>query len=156
MQTCQIERAQSTRHVGRRDVDVCQATVSGDHKRQACALDKLHPDPVRSTSNTTIPLADDLLPSIASIHSAMLAQRALLRARPQLALARAPVRRRMYSSETPKQFAGAEDNEFNRERARIAEHAGESGSKYSTMVAVAMLCALCTDVTTEFWWKLTV
>ena len=59
----------------------------------------------------------------------MFAQRAIARARPQLGLARAPIRRRMYSSESPKQFAGAEDNEFNRERARIAEHAAESGGE---------------------------
>lgn len=59
----------------------------------------------------------------------MFAQRALVRASPRLRLARAPLRRRMYSSESPKQFAGAEDNEFNRERARIQEHAAESGGK---------------------------
>lgn len=59
----------------------------------------------------------------------MLAQRMLARSSQRLGLARAPLRRRMYSSESPKQFAGAEDNEFNRERARIAEHAAESGGK---------------------------
>ena len=57
----------------------------------------------------------------------MYAQRTLLRAGQRLAPVRAPLRRRMYSSESPKQFAGAEDNEFNRERARIQEHAAESG-----------------------------
>ena len=58
----------------------------------------------------------------------MLAQRTLLRASQRMApVARAPLRRRMYSSESPKQFAGAEDNEFNRERAHIAQHAAESG-----------------------------
>ena len=59
----------------------------------------------------------------------MFAQRIIARSSPRMALARAPLRtsRRTYSSEAPKQFAGAEDNEFNRERARIAEHAAESG-----------------------------
>jgi cytochrome c oxidase subunit 6a len=62
----------------------------------------------------------------------MFAQRFVARASPRVALARAPAPvaragRRTYSSESPKQFAGAEDNEFNRERARIAEHGGESG-----------------------------
>lgn len=67
----------------------------------------------------------------------MIAQRALARATPRMALQRAPLRagRRTYSSQPPKQFFGAEDNEFNRERARIAEHAYESG---------------------EFWRKLTI
>ena len=67
----------------------------------------------------------------------MFAARSFARAAPRQALARAPARagRRNYSSESPKQFAGAEDNEFNRERARIAEHAYESG---------------------EFWRKLTI
>jgi hypothetical protein len=61
--------------------------------------------------------------------SNMFAARTAFRAAPRQALARAPARagRRNYSSESPKQFAGAEDNEFNRERARIAEHGGESG-----------------------------
>ena len=60
----------------------------------------------------------------------MIAQRTLFRASQRMApVARAPLRRRMYSSESPKQFAGAEDNEFNRERARIAEHAEESGGE---------------------------
>ena len=59
----------------------------------------------------------------------MFAQRVLARTTPRMALQRAPLRagRRNYSSESPKQFAGAEDNEFNRERARIGEHAAESG-----------------------------
>jgi len=59
----------------------------------------------------------------------MFAARSFARAAPRQALARAPARagRRNYSSESPKQFAGAEDNEFNRERARIQEHGGESG-----------------------------
>ena len=59
----------------------------------------------------------------------MFAARTAFRAAPRQALARAPARagRRNYSSESPKQFAGAEDNEFNRERARIQEHGGESG-----------------------------
>ena len=57
----------------------------------------------------------------------MLAQRTLFRASQRLPPLRAPLRRRMYRSESPKQFAGAEDNEFNRERARIQEHAAESG-----------------------------
>jgi cytochrome c oxidase subunit 6a len=64
----------------------------------------------------------------------MFAQRVLARSAPRMALRTqraAPLRAarttRNYSSESPKQFAGAEDNEFNRERARIAEHAYESG-----------------------------
>jgi cytochrome c oxidase subunit 6a len=59
----------------------------------------------------------------------MFAARSFARAAPRQALARAPARagRRNYSSESPKQFAGAEDNEFNRERAHIAQHAAESG-----------------------------
>lgn len=59
----------------------------------------------------------------------MIAQRIAARSTPRVALARAPLRatRRTYSSESPKQFTGAENNEFNLERARIAEHAGESG-----------------------------
>jgi cytochrome c oxidase subunit 6a len=61
----------------------------------------------------------------------MFTQRALARSAPRVRLARAPARRRMYSSESPKQFAGAEDNEFNRERARIQEHAEESGGKHT-------------------------
>jgi cytochrome c oxidase subunit 6a len=73
----------------------------------------------------------------------MFAQRVLARSAPRMALRTqraAPLRTgrttsRNYSSESPKQFAGAEDNEFNRERARIAEHAYESG---------------------EFWRKLTI
>lgn len=61
----------------------------------------------------------------------MFAQRALARAAPRMRLARAPVRpvKRTYASESPKQFAGAEDNEFNRERAQIMEHAAESGGE---------------------------
>lgn len=65
----------------------------------------------------------------------MLAQRALVRSAQRLGRARAPLRRRPYSSETERQFIGAEDNEFNRERARMNDHAAESG---------------------ELWWKLTV
>jgi len=59
----------------------------------------------------------------------MLAQRMLARSTPRMALrtSRAARPTRNYSSETPKRFAGTEDNEFNRERARIAEHAYESG-----------------------------
>jgi cytochrome c oxidase subunit 6a len=59
----------------------------------------------------------------------MFAQRVIARSTPRMAISRAPLRagRRNYSSESPKQFAGAEDNEFNRERARIAEHGAESG-----------------------------
>jgi cytochrome c oxidase subunit 6a len=66
----------------------------------------------------------------------MFAQRVLARSTPRMALrtqrVATPLRagrttQRNYSSESPKQFAGTEDNEFNRERARIAEHAYESG-----------------------------
>lgn len=59
----------------------------------------------------------------------MFAQRTLARSTQRMALARAPARagRRTYSSEPTKTFAGAEDNEFNRERARIGAHAEESG-----------------------------
>ena len=58
----------------------------------------------------------------------MIAQRAIIRSSQRFGLARAPIRRRPYSSEAPK-FAGAEDNEFNRERARIEAHAPGSGGK---------------------------
>lgn len=58
----------------------------------------------------------------------MLAQRAFIRSSQRLSSARAPVRRN-YSSEPPKQFVGAEDNEFNRERARQEAHAAESGGE---------------------------
>jgi len=64
----------------------------------------------------------------------MLAQRMLARSTPRMVLRAqraAPLcaarPSRNYSSESPKQFAGTEDNEFNRERARISEHAYESG-----------------------------
>jgi cytochrome c oxidase subunit 6a len=60
----------------------------------------------------------------------MFAQRALARATPRFAPAiRGPLRssRRNNSSENWRRFTGAEDNEFNRERAHIEEHAGESG-----------------------------
>ncbi|KAF2653969.1 COX6A-domain-containing protein [Lophiostoma macrostomum CBS 122681] len=72
----------------------------------------------------------------------MFAQRILARTAPRMALRRAPVRARNYSSESPKQFAGAEDNEFNRERAAIQAHAAESGEfwlKLCKYVAVPCL-----------------
>ncbi|KAF2176174.1 COX6A-domain-containing protein [Zopfia rhizophila CBS 207.26] len=72
----------------------------------------------------------------------MFAQRVLYRSTQRLGLARTAIRRRMYSSEAPKQFTGAEDNEFNRERARIKAHAAESGEtwrKLSLYVAIPAL-----------------
>ena len=59
----------------------------------------------------------------------MLAPRTLYRSTARLGLVRSPIVHRNYSSESPKQFAGSEDNEFNRERARANEHAAESGGK---------------------------
>ncbi|KAF2245127.1 COX6A-domain-containing protein [Trematosphaeria pertusa] len=83
----------------------------------------------------------------------MFAQRALVRASPRLRLARAPLRRRMYSSESPKQFAGAEDNEFNRERARIQEHAAESGEFWRKLTLfVAVPCLLVAGVNAKLRW----
>ncbi|KAF2021732.1 COX6A-domain-containing protein [Aaosphaeria arxii CBS 175.79] len=72
----------------------------------------------------------------------MFAQRMMFRSSQRFGVARSALRRRNYSSESPKQFAGAEDNEFNRERAKIAEHAGESGEfwrKLTLYVAVPAL-----------------
>lgn len=68
----------------------------------------------------------------------MSASRVLVRSTQRLGLARAPIRRRMYSSESPKQFAGAENNEFNRERAHIKEHAAESGGAYMCHFTLAI------------------
>lgn len=59
----------------------------------------------------------------------MLAQRAFIRSSQRFGLAARGPARRNYSSESPKQFAGAEDNEFNRERARHEAHAAESGGE---------------------------
>ncbi|KAK7188721.1 hypothetical protein DPSP01_005622 [Paraphaeosphaeria sporulosa] len=84
----------------------------------------------------------------------MIAQRTLFRASQRMApVARAPLRRRMYSSESPKQFAGAEDNEFNRERARIAEHAEESGIFwYKLTLYVALPCLLVAGINGKMRW----
>ena len=59
----------------------------------------------------------------------MFAQRFLTRSTQRMAFGRTPPRagRRNYSSEAPQEFVGAENNEFNRERARIAAHGAESG-----------------------------
>ncbi|KAF2793375.1 cytochrome c oxidase-like protein subunit VIa [Melanomma pulvis-pyrius CBS 109.77] len=70
----------------------------------------------------------------------MFAPRVLARSTPRLGLARAPLRRRPYSSESPKLY-GAEDNEFNRERARMNEHAAESGEFWRKLcLYVALPC----------------
>jgi len=61
----------------------------------------------------------------------MLAQRLFARSAQRLGaspIARNAARRN-YSSETGKQFTGAEDNAFNRERAHIKEHAAQSGGE---------------------------
>ncbi|KAF2000795.1 cytochrome c oxidase-like protein subunit VIa [Amniculicola lignicola CBS 123094] len=68
--------------------------------------------------------------------------RVLARTTPRTALARAPLRRRMYSSEHGKTFSGAEDNEFNRERARIKEHAAESGEFWRKMTVYLAIPAM--------------
>jgi hypothetical protein len=95
---------------------------------------RVSPSSIRAPSVT--PREDRLhahLHSTTHTNLTMFAARTVARAAPRQALARAPVRaparagRRNYSSESPKQFAGAEDNEFNRERAHIAQHAAESG-----------------------------
>ncbi|KAF2205109.1 COX6A-domain-containing protein [Delitschia confertaspora ATCC 74209] len=75
----------------------------------------------------------------------MFGQRVLFRSAQRFGaspVARNAVRRQKYSSEAGKQFTGAEDNEFNRERARIQEHAAESGElwrKLSIYVAIPAL-----------------
>jgi hypothetical protein len=91
---------------------------------------RVSPSSIRALSVT--PREDRLhahLHSTTHTNLTMFAARTVARAAPRQALARAPVRApgRNYSSESPKQFAGAEDNEFNRERAHIAQHAAESG-----------------------------
>ncbi|KAF2279555.1 COX6A-domain-containing protein [Westerdykella ornata] len=82
----------------------------------------------------------------------MLAQRTLACAAPRMAFARAPLRRRNYSSET-KQFAGAEDNEFNRERAHIQEHAAESGEFWRKLcIYVAVPALIVAGVNAKIRW----
>ncbi|KAF2709813.1 COX6A-domain-containing protein, partial [Pleomassaria siparia CBS 279.74] len=72
----------------------------------------------------------------------MFAPRVLARTTPRVALARAPLRlRRPYSSETTKLY-GAEDNEFNRERARMNDHAGESGEFWRKLCVFVAIPAL--------------
>ena len=64
----------------------------------------------------------------------MLARRFLLGASRRLAVApvaRSAPRCQRYSSTKVEQFQGAEDNEFNRERARARAHAGESGCEFN-------------------------
>jgi hypothetical protein len=122
---------------------------------------QFRPHPIHSIFDnpTTTPDCDPLH-SIPSADTAMFATRALMRSRAQLGLARAPIRRRMYSSETPKQFAGAEDNEFNRERARIAEHAAESGGELYSIFACGCGYLVWLEhvliLPAEFWFKLSV
>ncbi|KAF1841443.1 COX6A-domain-containing protein [Cucurbitaria berberidis CBS 394.84] len=85
----------------------------------------------------------------------MFAQRILARSTPRMALARAPLRasRRNYSSETKQQFVGAEDNEFNRERARIAEHGAESGEFWRKLsLYVAVPCLIIASVNAKLRW----
>ncbi|KAF2625952.1 COX6A-domain-containing protein [Macroventuria anomochaeta] len=85
----------------------------------------------------------------------MFAARVAARQTPRMALARAPARagRRNYSSESPKQFAGTEDNEFNRERARIQEHGGESGEFWRKLsIYVAVPCIILASVNAKLRW----
>ena len=61
----------------------------------------------------------------------MLSQRALLGAARRLPTQiRQPVQRRWASS--TEQFTGAQDNAFNRERAAVKAHAGESAGAWET------------------------
>ncbi|KAF2643445.1 mitochondrial cytochrome c oxidase subunit VIa [Massarina eburnea CBS 473.64] len=83
----------------------------------------------------------------------MFAQRAFVRSTPRFGLVRAPIRRRPYSSEPPKQFVGAEDNEFNRERARIEVHAAESGELWRKLsIFVAIPCLVIAVVNGKIRW----
>ncbi|KAF1958730.1 COX6A-domain-containing protein [Byssothecium circinans] len=83
----------------------------------------------------------------------MLAQRAFVRSSQRFGLARAPLRRRPYSSESTKQFVGAEDNEFNRERARIEAHAAESGELWRKLsIYVAIPCLIIAGVNGKIRW----
>ncbi|CAA9965652.1 hypothetical protein CFE70_008632 [Pyrenophora teres f. teres 0-1] len=85
----------------------------------------------------------------------MFAARNFARSAPRQAIARAPARagRRTYSSESPKQFAGAEDNEFNRERAHIAQHAAESGELWRKLtIYVAIPCIIVASVNAKIRW----
>ena len=68
----------------------------------------------------------------------MFAARSFARAAPRQALARAPARagRRNYSSESPKQFAGTEDNEFNR---LLLELGVNTGVALGLVVALVLL-----------------
>ncbi|KAH7126736.1 cytochrome c oxidase, subunit VIa [Dendryphion nanum] len=83
----------------------------------------------------------------------MLAQRMLYRSTARLGLARTAIVRRNYSSETPKQFAGTEDNEFNRERAHANEHAAESGELWRKLsVYVAIPCLILATINAKLRW----
>ncbi|KAH8710090.1 cytochrome c oxidase, subunit VIa [Phaeosphaeriaceae sp. PMI808] len=82
----------------------------------------------------------------------MFAHRLLARTTPRMAL-RTQRATRKYSSESPKQFVGAEDNEFNRERARIAEHAAESGEFWRKLtIYVALPCLAIAGVNAKLRW----
>ncbi|CAI6335827.1 unnamed protein product [Periconia digitata] len=89
------------------------------------------------------------LHSICTTTAEMFAPRTLLRSSQRLALARPPVRSvRFYSSESPRKFSGAEDNDFNRERAEHEAHAGESGElwrKLSIYVAIPCIIIACVN-----------
>ncbi|KAF2867179.1 putative cytochrome c oxidase subunit VIa [Massariosphaeria phaeospora] len=83
----------------------------------------------------------------------MFAQRAIARSSTRLGLARVPLRPRPYSSETPRQFAGTEDNEFNRERARIEVHGGESGEYWRKLtVYIALPCLALAIINGKLRW----
>ncbi|KAF1913581.1 cytochrome c oxidase, subunit VIa [Ampelomyces quisqualis] len=84
----------------------------------------------------------------------MFARSILARTTPRIA-PRTPLRagRRNYSTESPKQFSGAEDNEFNRERARIAEHAYKSGELWRKLTLyVAIPCLIVAGVNAKLRW----
>ncbi|KAF2751949.1 cytochrome c oxidase-like protein subunit VIa [Sporormia fimetaria CBS 119925] len=77
----------------------------------------------------------------------------IARAAPRFTPVRAPIRRRMYSSEPGKRFAGAEDNEFNREREHIKQHAGESGDFWGKLcIYVVIPCLIVGVVNAKIRW----
>jgi len=85
----------------------------------------------------------------------MFAQRFLIRSTQRMAFGRTPPRagRRNYSSEAPQEFVGAENNEFNRERARIAAHGAESGELWRKLsIYVAIPCIIVASVNAKVRW----
>ncbi|ORY11535.1 cytochrome c oxidase subunit VIa-domain-containing protein [Clohesyomyces aquaticus] len=83
----------------------------------------------------------------------MYAQRVFFRSTQRLGTARTALRRRLYSSETKQTFVGAEDNEFNRERARVQEHAAASGELWRKLtIYVAVPCMILASINGKMRW----